>query len=495
MDNLGGALIILGILALVLYFLPTILSLILRRRNTLAIFAMNLLLGWTLVGWVVALVWALTKDNQNQTVIIKNEIKTDSKVVTINKSLDDSHTEKIDDTNNTKTSTADKSTIGTVDDSHKEKIDDTNNTKTSTADKSTIGTVENNSNRKKILNILLFSSFLLGAFLVGFFVDHYFNRNQSKNTAIVSNQSNSSNSIVISNQSNSSNSTNNSSINGSVANENEIDKCSNYFDSQNYQLALQSGQKAVKIYPRSAKAHGCLGMTYEKLGDFKLSIKELKTAEKLTNSKDVLGAIYSFIGNDYYNLGDLNNALLYHDRELKIARDLNNQEQESAALNNISLIYYKQGNYDKALEYLNKSLQFTSKPNDITTIYNNIAVIYRVKGDNNKAVEYLKKAIEFAQKAGDYHGTAIGMLNLGGIYIVLKNFSSAQYYLQKGLLMMQKLGDKYWEANGYKFFGRLYLAQNQEGLAREYFTKAYNLYKATGDNSDAQAVYEKYLKQ
>jgi tetratricopeptide (TPR) repeat protein len=492
MDNLGGALIILGILVLVLYFLPTILSLILRRRNTLAIFAMNLLLGWTLVGWVVALVWALTKDNQNQMVIIKNEIKTDSKVVTIDKSLDDSHTEKIDDTNNTKTSTADKSTIGTVDDSHTEKIDDTNNTKTSTADKSTIGTVENNSNRKKILNILLFSSFLLGAFLVGFFIDHYFNRNQSKNTAIVSNQSNSSNSTVISNQSNSSNSTNSSSINGSVAN--EIKKCFNYFDSQNYQLALQSGQKAVRVYPRSAGAHLCLGITYNKLGYFNLSIKELKIAEKLTDNKADLGAIYSYIGTDYKDIGDLNNALLYFDRQLEMARDLNDKEMEGGALISIANIYEKQDNYDKALEHYNKSLQFTNDPSSIATIYNNIALIYFLKGDYNKAVEYYKKAIAFDQEIGDYHETAICMLNLGALYTKLKNFQESQYYLQKGLLMMQKLGDKSWEATGYAYFGALYSAQNQENLAREYFTKAYNLFKATGDNSGAQVVYENYLK-
>jgi len=28
----------------------------------LVLFALNLLLGWTVVGWVAALVWALTKD-------------------------------------------------------------------------------------------------------------------------------------------------------------------------------------------------------------------------------------------------------------------------------------------------------------------------------------------------------------------------------------------------------------------------------------------------
>jgi len=280
----------------------------------------------------------------------------------------------------------------------------------------------------------------------------------------------------------------------SVANANEIEKCINYFYSQNYQLALQAGQNAVRIYPLFAGAHQCLGETYEKLGDFNLSIKELKTAEKLTNNEGILAAIYSFIGTDYEDIGDLNNALLYNDRALEIARDLNNQEGESSALSNIAQIYGKQGNYDKALEYFNKSLQLTSDPSSIAITYNNIAEVYSAKGDNNKAVEYFKKAIEFDQKAGDYRGTALGMLNLGNTYTKLKNFSEAQYYLQKGLLMIQKLGDKYGEATGYYYFGKLYLAQNKKTLSKEYFTKAYNLYKSIGDSLDAQAVYEKYLK-
>jgi tetratricopeptide (TPR) repeat protein len=280
----------------------------------------------------------------------------------------------------------------------------------------------------------------------------------------------------------------------SVTYANEIEKCANYLNSQNYQLALQAGQNAVRIYPRSAEAHMCLGGTYSELGYFELSIKELKTAEKLTNNKADLGAIYSYIGFDYNNLGDLNNALLYYDRQLEIDRDLNNQEGEGKALNSIGEIYRKQGNYGKALEYYNKSLQLTSDPSSIATIYNNIALVYSAKGDNNKAVEYLKKAIEFDQEAGNYHGTAQDMLNLGDTYTDLKNFQEAQYYLREGLLMTQKLGDKYSEAHGYYYFGKLYLAQNQESLAREYFTKAYNLYKALGANSEAQSVYETYLK-
>ncbi len=49
-------------IALGIYFLPTIIAMAKHRRNTLAIFALNLLAGWTFVGWVGALVWSLVQE-------------------------------------------------------------------------------------------------------------------------------------------------------------------------------------------------------------------------------------------------------------------------------------------------------------------------------------------------------------------------------------------------------------------------------------------------
>jgi hypothetical protein len=45
-----------------LYFIPAIVAGIRHHRNEMAIFMLNLFLGWTLVGWVAALVWACTAD-------------------------------------------------------------------------------------------------------------------------------------------------------------------------------------------------------------------------------------------------------------------------------------------------------------------------------------------------------------------------------------------------------------------------------------------------
>ena len=49
-------------LAVVVYFIPTIIAIKRGKKDCLAIGALNLLLGWTFVGWVLSLVWALKSD-------------------------------------------------------------------------------------------------------------------------------------------------------------------------------------------------------------------------------------------------------------------------------------------------------------------------------------------------------------------------------------------------------------------------------------------------
>jgi hypothetical protein len=57
--------IILGILlCCTLYMIPAGIAILRKRSNTGAIFVVNLFLGWTLIGWVVALTWAVATDNK-----------------------------------------------------------------------------------------------------------------------------------------------------------------------------------------------------------------------------------------------------------------------------------------------------------------------------------------------------------------------------------------------------------------------------------------------
>jgi hypothetical protein len=45
-----------------IYFLPAIIAISNNRKNKVAITVLNIFLGWTFIGWVGSLVWALMKD-------------------------------------------------------------------------------------------------------------------------------------------------------------------------------------------------------------------------------------------------------------------------------------------------------------------------------------------------------------------------------------------------------------------------------------------------
>ena len=50
------------VICLAIYFAPTWVAAKRDHKNGLAIFVFNIFLGWTFLGWVIALVWACTNN-------------------------------------------------------------------------------------------------------------------------------------------------------------------------------------------------------------------------------------------------------------------------------------------------------------------------------------------------------------------------------------------------------------------------------------------------
>ena len=48
------------IFSMLLYFLPTLIGR--HKTDAMAIFIVNLLFGWTVIGWFIALIWACTAE-------------------------------------------------------------------------------------------------------------------------------------------------------------------------------------------------------------------------------------------------------------------------------------------------------------------------------------------------------------------------------------------------------------------------------------------------
>jgi Superinfection immunity protein len=55
---------ILGIPATAVYFVPTIVAYAGRKRSRVGILLLNLFAGWTGIGWVGAMIWAVVNESE-----------------------------------------------------------------------------------------------------------------------------------------------------------------------------------------------------------------------------------------------------------------------------------------------------------------------------------------------------------------------------------------------------------------------------------------------
>jgi len=65
---------ILGLIGIVFYFLPTFIAFNRKKSNKISIFLLNLFLGWTFIGWIVALIWAVSSDPQQANIIVNQQM-------------------------------------------------------------------------------------------------------------------------------------------------------------------------------------------------------------------------------------------------------------------------------------------------------------------------------------------------------------------------------------------------------------------------------------
>lgn len=79
LEYLAGLGAIVIIISLISYFLPTVIAMLRGKSNTFAILLLNLFLGWTFIGWIVALVWSVTNDIKVQTIVVNNNTSTEPK--------------------------------------------------------------------------------------------------------------------------------------------------------------------------------------------------------------------------------------------------------------------------------------------------------------------------------------------------------------------------------------------------------------------------------
>ncbi|XP_072417316.1 outer dynein arm-docking complex subunit 4 isoform X2 [Chiloscyllium punctatum] len=129
-------------------------------------------------------------------------------------------------------------------------------------------------------------------------------------------------------------------------------------------------------------------------------VKEWSQRE-VPNKAEFLGNLYNVIGLAQVELGEFEDALTSHQKDLQIARKFDNLEAKSRALDNIGRVYARIGEFSKAVEVWSEKEPLTKTHLERTWLFHEIGRCHLELGNNVEARDYGLKALASAQKTGD----------------------------------------------------------------------------------------------
>ena len=198
------------------------------------------------------------------------------------------------------------------------------------------------------------------------------------------------------------------------------------------------------------------------------------------------------LGKCYYNLGDFQKSLEYHERAWSIAKELGDRIREEVAYGNQGDVYRRLENLEMTIECLEKSLAIMKQEvrrTEERMAYCNLGVIYHLLGNITKAIECHKKSLSIAREVSDKAGMGRSYANLGNCYRSRRNLRKAFEYHELSLKIAKEVGDRTTERMAYTNLGNAYHSFANFQKAIEYYEKNLSMAIETGDRAEERGAY------
>jgi tetratricopeptide (TPR) repeat protein len=179
-------------------------------------------------------------------------------------------------------------------------------------------------------------------------------------------------------------------------------------------------------------------------------------------------------------------------KDLEVGVEVCEGEEKAGSIMALGGIYYKRGNWDKAMELCRESQEISEKLGDVhglASTYGNLGLVYADKGEWDTAIEYYEKSEEISEKLGDVHGLAQTYNNLGLVYADKGEWDTAIEYYEKSVEIFKKLGDRHGLAQTYGNLGLVYADKGEWNTAIEYYEKSVEIFKKLGDIHGLASTY------
>lgn len=229
-----------------------------------------------------------------------------------------------------------------------------------------------------------------------------------------------------------------------------------------YHVALETA-KFLKNKRSLGLTHYYIGRAYAGKYKIKEAIQAYLTCKVVFEEAGIqrdLTYILAGLGSLYYYIEDYNQAEYYSEQCIELAEKLKGTGAPAglwpesygvaSALSTLSGINRRDGDYDRAVSLLQKSLELYREMANgsmkfgfqTTDVLADLGVVHNEAGNNVEAVKFLNQALELAQRLPYKDRTARVLNNLGVLYLEQEDYEKAGYFLNQSLQIFNQFNNR-----------------------------------------------------
>lgn len=236
----------------------------------------------------------------------------------------------------------------------------------------------------------------------------------------------------------------------------------------------------------------------DKWPKFNDQLKEI--SEKYINSINTIQKKYflNYYGKSLNNLGyyfdtkgNINKALEFYNKSLKIQERLGNKPEIAELENNLAYIYEHQGDNKKALELYTSSYKILIESNKIkesTSPLNNMGILYGRLGNKTKALDCYTLSLKMNEEIGNKKGISQSYKNIGSYYVSIGDFNTALKYANLSLIINKEIKDNDGLLWSYGLIGEVYYSKKDYNNALKFTLECFELSKKQGFPENIKSV-------
>nr|XP_037849484.1 tetratricopeptide repeat protein 25 isoform X2 [Chlorocebus sabaeus]XP_037849485.1 tetratricopeptide repeat protein 25 isoform X2 [Chlorocebus sabaeus]XP_037849486.1 tetratricopeptide repeat protein 25 isoform X2 [Chlorocebus sabaeus] len=155
--------------------------------------------------------------------------------------------------------------------------------------------------------------------------------------------------------------------------------------------------------------------------------------EEVPNKDELVGNLYSCIGNAQIELGQMAAALQSHRKDLEIAKEYDLPDAKSRALDNIGRVFARVGKFQQAIDTWEEKIPLAKTTLEKTWLFHEIGRCYLELDQAWQAQNYGEKSQECAEEEGDIEWQLNASVLVAQAQVKLRDFESAVNNFEKAL--------------------------------------------------------------